>query len=231
MGAGLLPRPAGRQARAALHRLRPRADRADRAPDARRRRGPARAGFPGEARPHDARTSASTRSPTRLHPSYGHGGGPAARRPDAAGMAQPVLRRGPAGRRRRGGRLRRERAEGVRPLAAQAERSGRAHPASEQPRRGAAALASGTTPIDDGCGSTSRPTPTATRPARTTASSFQESDYAAIPRRDLPFGVPDFLGDDSAGRTGHPRHNNRVARPTPDDGHTLIWAAPEELTP
>jgi uracil-DNA glycosylase len=57
-------------------------------------------------------------------------------------------------------------------------------------------------------------------------STFQESDYAAIPRADLPFGVPSFLGDDSAGRTGHPRHNDSVKRPSPDDGHTLTWTAP-----
>ena len=59
-------------------------------------------------------------------------------------------------------------------------------------------------------------------------SSFKEADYAAIPKRDLPFGVPDFLGDDAAGRQGHPRHNNSVSRPTPDDGHTLIWNAPDD---
>lgn len=57
-------------------------------------------------------------------------------------------------------------------------------------------------------------------------SSFREADYAAIPRRDLPFGVPAYLGDDSAGRTGHPRRNDSVGRPSPDDGHTLIWTAP-----
>jgi uracil-DNA glycosylase len=57
-------------------------------------------------------------------------------------------------------------------------------------------------------------------------SSFHESDYSAVPRRDLPFGVPDFLGDDAAGRTGHPRHNDSVSRPSPDDGRTLIWSAP-----
>lgn len=57
-------------------------------------------------------------------------------------------------------------------------------------------------------------------------STFRESDYAAIPRADLPFGLPSFLGDDSAGRTGHPRHNDSVKRPSPDDGHTLIWTAP-----
>ncbi len=58
-------------------------------------------------------------------------------------------------------------------------------------------------------------------------SSFKETDYAPIPRRDLPFGVPDFLGDDAAGRQGHPRHNNGVDRPSPDDGLTLIWKAPK----
>jgi hypothetical protein len=29
---------------------------------------------------------------------------------------------------------------------------------------------------------------------------FAESDYAAIPRADLPFGLPSWLGDDSRGR-------------------------------
>jgi hypothetical protein len=57
-------------------------------------------------------------------------------------------------------------------------------------------------------------------------SSFRETDYAAIPRRDLPFGVAAFLGDDHPGRTGHPRHNDSVSRPVPDDGHTLVWTAP-----
>lgn len=53
--------------------------------------------------------------------------------------------------------------------------------------------------------------------------SFRESDYAAIPRRDLPFGAPAFLGDDAAGR---PRRRSSVSRPSPDDGHTLVWKAP-----
>jgi hypothetical protein len=56
-------------------------------------------------------------------------------------------------------------------------------------------------------------------------SSFNESDYAAIPRHDLPFGVPSFLGDDAAGRAGHTRKNDSVKRPSPDDGHTLTWTA------
>lgn len=55
---------------------------------------------------------------------------------------------------------------------------------------------------------------------------FTEADYARIPMRDLPFGVPSWMGDDSWGRTGKPKHNNSVSRPSPDDGHTLIWIAP-----
>ena len=58
-------------------------------------------------------------------------------------------------------------------------------------------------------------------------SSFKEADYAPIPPRDLPFGVPSWLGDDSWGRKGHPRHNNSVDRPAPDDKHTLRWIAPK----
>ncbi len=59
---------------------------------------------------------------------------------------------------------------------------------------------------------------------------FIEADYAPIPRRDLPFGVPDFLGDDAWGRAATPRHNNCVKRPNPDDRHTLIWIAPFSST-
>jgi uracil-DNA glycosylase len=56
--------------------------------------------------------------------------------------------------------------------------------------------------------------------------SFGNADYAPIPRRDLPFGVPPWLGDDAWGRSASPRHNNSVSRPTPDDRHMLIWIAP-----
>ncbi len=56
---------------------------------------------------------------------------------------------------------------------------------------------------------------------------FTEADYARIPMRDLPFGVPSWIGDDAWGRTGRPKHNNCVARPSPDDAHTLIWIAPQ----
>jgi len=55
---------------------------------------------------------------------------------------------------------------------------------------------------------------------------FVEADYAPIPRLDLPFGAPAFLGDDAWGRAAKPRHNNGVERPAPDDRHTLIWRAP-----
>jgi uracil-DNA glycosylase len=56
---------------------------------------------------------------------------------------------------------------------------------------------------------------------------FRETDYARIPPRDLPFGVPAWLGDDAWGRTAKPRHNNSVDRPSSDLRHTLIWRAPE----
>jgi hypothetical protein len=57
---------------------------------------------------------------------------------------------------------------------------------------------------------------------------FRESDYARIPHRDLPFGVPAWLGDDRWGRTASPRHNNSVSRPSSDLRHTLVWTAPAD---
>jgi uracil-DNA glycosylase len=56
--------------------------------------------------------------------------------------------------------------------------------------------------------------------------SFRSGDYVRIPPRDLPYGLPAWLGDDAWGRSASPRHNNSVSRPTPDDRHTLIWIAP-----
>ncbi|MDP8909005.1 MAG: hypothetical protein M3N47_07780 [Chloroflexota bacterium] len=56
---------------------------------------------------------------------------------------------------------------------------------------------------------------------------FAEADYAPIPRRDLPFGAPAFLGDDAWVRARPGGAQNSVARPSPDDGHTLIWRAPD----
>jgi 5-methylthioadenosine/S-adenosylhomocysteine deaminase len=52
---------------------------------------------------------------------------------------------------------------------------------------------------------------------------FHETDYAAIPHEDLPFGVPRFLGDDSWLRARNTRAS--VIRPVPDDRHTLSWDA------
>ena len=57
--------------------------------------------------------------------------------------------------------------------------------------------------------------------------SFGEADYAPIPGRDLPFGAAVFLGDDRWVRDQPGGAQNSVARPSPDDGHTLIWHAPE----
>jgi uracil-DNA glycosylase len=55
--------------------------------------------------------------------------------------------------------------------------------------------------------------------------SFTESDYAAIPRRDLPFGTAPFLGDEHWLRTTS-HGMNSVSRP-PDDDFTLSWKAPK----
>jgi uracil-DNA glycosylase len=56
---------------------------------------------------------------------------------------------------------------------------------------------------------------------------FAESDYAPIPSRDLPFGVPSWLGNDAWGRKDKPRHNNSVERPGTDLLNTLVWRAPK----
>jgi len=55
---------------------------------------------------------------------------------------------------------------------------------------------------------------------------FTENDYSPIPKFDLPFGMPSFVGDDSWARKSVPSFNNSVQRPSPDDRHTLIWKAP-----
>jgi uracil-DNA glycosylase len=71
------------------------------------------------------------------------------------------------------------------------------------------------------------PDPDGDQTAPNYASRFRESDYAAIPKYDLPFGFPELFGDDAWGRAARPRHNNAVRRPSPDDAHTLRWIAPD----
>jgi hypothetical protein len=50
-----------------------------------------------------------------------------------------------------------------------------------------------------------------------------ESDYAPIPRADLGFGAPAFLGDDAWSRAAAGPHANSVRR---SDEHTIVWQAP-----
>ena len=57
---------------------------------------------------------------------------------------------------------------------------------------------------------------------------FTEADYTRIPASDLPFGLPDWFGDDRWGPQARPRHNNSVERPPDDPDHTLLWQAPEQ---
>lgn len=57
-------------------------------------------------------------------------------------------------------------------------------------------------------------------------SRFTEADHAPVPRGDLPFGAPAFLGDDAWVRAKPGGAQNSVERPSPDDDHTLIWRAP-----
>jgi len=55
---------------------------------------------------------------------------------------------------------------------------------------------------------------------------IKEADYSPIPQADLPFGLPDWFGDDAWGRKAKPRHNNSVNRPGSDLKHSLLWQAP-----
>jgi hypothetical protein len=55
---------------------------------------------------------------------------------------------------------------------------------------------------------------------------FLETDYAPIPKRDLPFGLPPWFGDDAWGRADHPGHNNSVERVKDEPQHHLVWQAP-----
>jgi hypothetical protein len=55
---------------------------------------------------------------------------------------------------------------------------------------------------------------------------FRQSDYTPIPKRDLPFGLPAWFGDDEWGRKDSPPHYNCVERPRTDPEHRLAWRAP-----
>jgi hypothetical protein len=57
-------------------------------------------------------------------------------------------------------------------------------------------------------------------------SKFVESDYAPIPKRDLPFGAADFLGDDSWLRKTSSTAKDSITRVSGDD-HAIIWKAPQ----
>ena len=109
LGPGLLPRPAHRQGAAPRDRLRPGSDRARRRPHPRRRRRPAGAGLPRQARP-DPQLRAGQRLPGRGAPAQVCPGPAAALRPGPAEVAQPVLRPGHRPRARGDRRLRRQRA-------------------------------------------------------------------------------------------------------------------------
>jgi uracil-DNA glycosylase len=56
---------------------------------------------------------------------------------------------------------------------------------------------------------------------------IKAADYARLPARDLPWGLPDFIGDDAWGRRARPRHNNCVSRPGRDLRYKLEWIAPK----
>jgi uracil-DNA glycosylase len=75
------------------------------------------------------------------------------------------------------------------------------------------------------------PDPDGTNAAANYGTKFAEADYAPIPRADLPFGVPSWLGDDSRGRQSHPQRRNTVERDPADLLHTLIWRAPDSSIP
>lgn len=58
----------------------------------------------------------------------------------------------------------------------------------------------------------------------TYGATFEEHDYAPIPRGDLPYGMPDWFGDDAWIRALG--ENGTVRRPRNDPAHTIEWRAP-----
>lgn len=53
-----------------------------------------------------------------------------------------------------------------------------------------------------------------------------EADYAAVPRADLPYGQPVWIGNDAWGRADSPPHYNTIQRSRDDPDHRMIWQAP-----
>jgi len=53
---------------------------------------------------------------------------------------------------------------------------------------------------------------------------MKEIDYAPIPRGDLGFGAPPFLGDDKWARLTRPRRANGIKR---SGDHKIVWDAPD----
>lgn len=97
------------------------------------------------------------------------------------------------------------------------------HPSSRDPkalvdawRTAITTLRATVTPDVDGQANTANYGPT-----------FLEADYQRVPLRDLPFGVPAFLGDDAWSRKKH--SNSSVERPKSDFKLGLLWHAPESL--
>lgn len=70
------------------------------------------------------------------------------------------------------------------------------------------------------------PDPGGTNTGPNYGTAFQPSDWKPIPRADLPFGVPAWLGDDAANRARTPPQFNCCWRDPTDLKHKLVWQAP-----
>ena len=192
------------------YRLRSRADRAGRLPHAGRRRRAARPGLPLEAR-LDPLVRPRQRASLRPAPGQGEPGETPARQAGAPRLAQRVLRRDRRAEAPGGRRLRRPGSGGASPL--EPAQRGRAirGPAPEQPQRNRPAERVArrhrrpqgiVTPDSDGDASVPN-----------YGSSFEESDYAPIPPRDPPFGLPAGVRRRRLGSPGHapPQQLRRAA--------------------
>ncbi|GAA1839918.1 uracil-DNA glycosylase [Pseudonocardia ailaonensis] len=98
------------------------------------------------------------------------------------------------------------------------------HPSSRDPERLATEWAGAVTELRD----ILTPDPDGDVTGANYGATLVEADYAPIPPRDLPYGLPAWFGDDAWGRAATPRHNNSVARPSADSLHSLLWQAPPD---